>query len=407
MPQSADYVIIGGGLAGGYAAISIRGIDKLGRIIIITDEEHIPYDRVPLSKKYLMGDISRDKLFFKREDFYESEKIELMTGRSARKLDPEARIVKLDDGEELSFNKLLLATGGKPKKLPIEGSEIGGVYYLRTVEDSERLKEEIERSRRVVVIGGGFIGCELASAFATKGLETTIIEVGPYLLNMAIDEETGRWLGKYYSERGVDVLVNTSVSRFVGENGRVTSVELKDGRRILTDFVVVGVGIAVGTELAGLAGLKVEKGIVVDEYLETSAKGIFAAGDVAQFYSPIFKRHLRLEHYDIALKHGKLAGSNMAGQRRAFNELPYFFSYQFDLKINAYGDLANRTKIVRRGELNKEKGFFQFYLNHDVLDAILAVNMKWEEVRKARELVVERKKFSEPASISDESKALW
>ncbi len=407
MPESADYVIIGGGLAGGYAAISIRGIDKSGRIIIVTDEDHVPYDRVPLSKKYLMGDIPKDKLFFKKEDFYESENIELMTGRSARKLDPEARIVELDDRRELCFNKLLLATGGRPRKLPIEGSEISGVYYLRTVEDCERLKNEIERSHRVVVIGGGFIGCELASAFATKGLETTIIEVGPYLLNMAIDQETGQWLGNYYSEKGVNVLVNASVSRFVGDKGRVTSVELKDSRRILTDFVVVGVGIAVGTELAELAGLKVEKGILVDEYLETSAKGIFASGDVARFYSPIFKRHLRLEHYDIAVKHGKVAGSNMAGQRKVFDKLPYFFSYQFDLKINAYGDLANRTKIVRRGELNKEKGFFQFYLNHDVLDAILAVNMKWEDVRKARELVLERKKFSEPASISDESKALW
>jgi 3-phenylpropionate/trans-cinnamate dioxygenase ferredoxin reductase subunit len=311
--ESADYFIIGGGLAGGYAAVSIRGIDKSGRIIIVTDEEHIPYDRVPLSKKYLTGDIALSKLFFKKEEFYKSENIEVITGRSATELNIKEHIVKLDDGLEFSFGKLLLATGGKPRKLPIQGSETRRVYYLRTIEDCEILKEEIMRSKRVVVIGGGFIGCELASAFAMKNLETTIIEVGPYLLNMAIDQETGQWLGEYYTQKGVTVLVNASVSRFDQENGHVSSVELKDGRKIFTDFVVIGVGIAVGTELAEKAGLKVEKGIVVDEFLETNAKGIFAAGDVARFYSPIFKRHLRLEHYDIAVKHGKIAGLNMAG----------------------------------------------------------------------------------------------
>jgi len=408
MRQSADYVIIGGGLAGGHAAISARGVDKSGRIVIITDEEHIPYDRVPLSKKYLTGEIQQEQLFFKKDNYYKSENIELISGKRVREIDVQEKIVRLEDGLELTFGKLLLATGGKPRKLPIGGSEVGGVYYLRTLDDCEQLKAEIDRSKRVVVIGGGFIGCELASAFATKGLETTIIEVGPYLLNLAFDQETGEWLGKYYSEKGVNVLVNNSVAKFVGENGRIRSVELKDGKGISTDFAVVGVGLALRSELAEQAGLKVEKGIVVDEFLETSSKGIFAAGDVARFYSPIFKRQLRLEHYDIAVKHGKIAGLNMAGQRKPFEELPFFFSYQFDLKINAYGDLTNRTRIVRRGELNSEKGFFQFYLNQDnVLDAVLAVNVKWDEVRKARELVIQRRKFSDPESISNESKALW
>lgn len=407
MPESADYLIIGGGLAGGHAALSIRRVDKSGNITVVSNEKSIPYDRVPLSKKYLTGEISRDNLFFRKEEFYKAEKIDLMTGRSVTEINPSTHTAKFDDGKTISFNKLLLATGGKARRLPIEGSEIQGIYSLRTLEDCELLKGEMERSRKVVVIGGGFIGCELASAFATKKLETTIVEVGPYLLNMAFDKETGEWLGKYYSEKGVKLVLNNSVSKFIGDKGHVTGVELKDGNRLPADFVVEGVGITLETGLAERAGLKVEKGIIVNEFLESSSKDIFAAGDVARFYSPVFQRYLRLEHYDIAVKQGQLAGLNMAGQRKPFDGLPYFFSYQFDLKINAYGDLGSRTKIVKRGELNKEKGFFQFYLNHDTLDAVLGVNVKWEELRNAKELVLKKKKFTDTEVISDQSRALW
>ena len=396
VPESIDYLIIGGGLAGGYASASIRKIDNNGRITLVTNENHIPYDRVPLSKNYLMDTIAKDRLFFKKEEFYKSQRIELIEGHTAQDLDSKSRIVKLDDGREFAFNKLLLATGGHPRKLPIPGSDVPGVYYLRTLEDCEQLKNEITRSRTVVVIGGGFIGCELAAGFVTKGLDTTIIEVGPYLLNMAIDEETGKWLGNYYAEKGVKVLVTASVASVISEDGHVKAVEMKNGERISADFVVIGVGLALNTELAERAGLKVDKGVVVNEFLETEVDGIYAAGDVARFYSPIFKRHLRLEHFDIAVKHGMIAGSNMAGQRKAFDELPYFFSYQFDLKMNAFGDLSHRTKIIRRGDLDKEKGFYQFYLNGKVLDAILAVNIKWEEVKKAKELVLARKEFADP-----------
>ncbi len=403
MSGLSDYVIIGGGLAGGWAASSIRKVDRTGKIVLVANENHIPYDRVPLSKDYLIDKIPKDKLFFKKEEFYEKNEIELIPDHEAKELDTKARTLKLDDDRELTFGKLLLATGGYPRKIPINGSDLKGVYYLRTLEDCEQLKDVISHSRRAVIIGGGFIGCELAAAFATKGLETTIVEMGPYLMNMAIDEETGRWIGSYYSEKGVSVLLNATASRFFGENGRVSGVELKDGRTIPADFIVVGVGIALHTELAERAGLKVDKGIVVNEYLETSVEGIYAAGDVARFYSPLFKRHLRLEHYDIAVKHGMIAGANMAGVRKPFDELPYFFSYQFDLKINAYGDLSQRTKIVKRGALNKDSGFLQFYLNQGTLDAVLSVNKGGDEVKKAKELVFARKSFSDPTVLSNES----
>ncbi len=406
MPEKVDYLIVGGGLAGGHAAGAIRKKDLVGRVVLVTSEKHLPYDRVPLSKAYLMDKVQRERLFFKRKDFYDENKIELIQGHDALNLDIQDRTVKLDDDRKFSFNRLLLSTGGRAKKILLPGSDLRGIYYLRTVEDCERIKEAISKSQRVAVIGGGFIGCELAAAFASKGLETSIIEVEPYLLNMAIDEETGRWIGNYYSQKGVNVITQATVSNFVEEDNHVSAVELKDGRRVPIDFAVVGIGIAPNTELAEIAGLRVDKGIVVNEYLETNAEGIYAAGDVARFYSPVFQRYIRVEHYDVAIKHGEIAGGNMAGERNQFGELPYFFSYQFDLKITAYGDLTRRTRIVKRGSLNAKEGFFQFYFDNNRVEAVLSVNKRWDEIKLARDLVLERRIFADPLIVSDESKPL-
>ena len=256
--ESIDYLIIGGGLAGGYAAINIRKYDTVNRILIITSEKHIPYDRVPLSKEYLKGTLTQDKIFFKTKEFYDQNKIELLLGVNVTNLDPKNQVVTLHDGKTFAYKKLLLATGGKARILPIPGSDLKGVYYLRTGDDCGRLNEASHTSRRVAIIGGGFIGCELASAFASKGLEVTIIEMGRYLLNMALDEETGRWIEQYYSQHGVTIITNAVASKLVGENGQVDAVETKDGRKIPADFVIIGLGLVLNTELEEKAGLKVE-----------------------------------------------------------------------------------------------------------------------------------------------------
>ena len=338
--EAIEYLIIGGGLAGAYASINIRKHDTNGRVLIITNENDIPYDRVPLSKEYLKGTLTKDKILIKTKEFYEQNTIELLLGAEVTNLDAKNHVVTLKDGKTFAFKKLLLATGGHARKLTIPGSDLNGVYYLRTIEDCDRLKDVIANSKRAVVVGGGFIGCELASALTNKGLETTIIEMGPYLLNMALDEETGTWISDYFSNKGVKVITNASAAEILGKDGHVIAVKTKDGQEIETDFVIIGVGLVLNVELAEKAGLKVEKGILVNQFLETSIENIYAAGDVARFFSPIFQRHLRLEHYDIAVKHGNTAGINMSGDKVQFNELPYFFSYQFDLKIHAYGDLS-------------------------------------------------------------------
>jgi 3-phenylpropionate/trans-cinnamate dioxygenase ferredoxin reductase component len=404
--EHAEHVIIGGGLAGGYAAQAIRQRDRESRVILVTDEKNLPYDRVPLSKGYLVGRVKRESVFLKKQDFYDQNSIELILGHKATNLDLKAKSVALDDGREFTYNQLLLATGGRPRKLPIPGSDLQGIHYLRTIEDSNDLQALMSGNRKAVIIGGGFIGCELAAAFIGNGLDTTIVEMGPYLLNMALDPETGRWITDYFVKRGMKMILNAAAEKFVGANGQVVAVETKDGLRTPADFVCVGIGIAPNTELAEKAGLKVEKGIVVDEHLQASQEGIYAAGDVARFYSPLYERHLRVEHYDVAVKHGRIAGANMTGDNQAFNEPPHFFSFMFNLVCNVYGDLSQHDGIIRRGELNLDKGFLQFYMQEGRINAVLSMNRSIEELRTARSLLISRRSIEDPSALSDESKPL-
>jgi 3-phenylpropionate/trans-cinnamate dioxygenase ferredoxin reductase subunit len=233
-----------------------------------------------------------------------------------------------------------------------------------------------------------------------------MIEMAPHLLGAAIDSETADWIREYHSRKRVDVLTNASMDGFIGENGRVKAVQLQDGKLIPADLVVIGVGIIPNTELAEQAGLKVDNGILVNESLSTSSDGIYAAGDVARFYSPIFKRNLRVEHVDVAQRQGKVAGINMTGGRTAFDELPYFFSNQFDLEINAYGDLTKHTAIFRRGKMSERTGFIQFYFEGASLNGILSVNADWNDIEMGRSLLSLRKNFSDPSIVADESKTL-
>ncbi|MGI0084469.1 MAG: NAD(P)/FAD-dependent oxidoreductase, partial [Nitrososphaerales archaeon] len=362
MSEITKYLIIGGGLSSGFAVDGIRELDVDGKITLVTKEHHIPYNRVVLSKGYLRGEIARDELFFKKEEFYRNNKVDLIQGREVTSLNTKNNMIELDDHQKFTYSRLLLATGGRARKLSIPGSELRGTYYLRTIEDSDALQEIASSSQRAVIIGGGFIGCEVAASLASKGLEVTILERAKHLLSAVIDDGTGEWIDSYFRNKGVRVITSCSVSRIIGENGRVVAIEIEDGKKVDTDFVLIGVGLVPNEELAESAGLKVEKHIVVNEFMETSVEGVYAAGDVTRFYCPLFYRYLHVEHYDVAVKQGQIAGTNMAGGRKAFDEVPFFFSEAFDLAINAYGDLAHRTKIVKRGARELQNGFLEFYL---------------------------------------------
>ena len=401
--EHTSYVIIGGGLAAVAAADALRRRDKTGRLMLIAAEPHPPYDRVPLSKEYLLGEMERDQVFLRRPRFYERNKVELILNQAATALDLNTRQVTLANGTQIAFDKLLLATGGRPRRLPIPGDDLDGIYYLRNLEDTEAIQQAVQGARRAVVVGGGFIGCELATAFAKLGLTTTVVELTPAVLSLVIDPETSEFVQSYLRQQGVTVLTNTGAARFIGEQGRVKAVATNTGEELAADFVAVGVGIAPNTELAAAAGLSVDNGVVVNEYLE-AADGVFAAGDMANYYSPILGHRLRVEHYDVALQHGRVAGANMTGERQAYTELPYFFSFMGEVQLNVIGDMSRRERWVRRGDLCLDPGFVQFYFADGLLQAMLSVNRNGTLLQAARERIAQRRPVADPAAFADEER---
>lgn len=396
-----DYVIIGGGIAGGNAAISIRGNDQNGKILLVTGENHIPYDRVPLSKNYLTGKMPTEVLYFKEQDYYDSQKIKILSGKRVTVLDVKKKTITLEDKSEIRFGKLLLATGGVVRHIDIPGSNLKNVFYLRTIEDGEAVKQAMQTAKNAIVIGGGFIGCELASSFTKKGIKTTIIEAGSKILGRVFDEDTSIWVQNHFEKRGVTILTDTIPKLFIGENGRVVAVEIKSGGRLEADFVAVGIGISPNVELAMNSGLRTDNGIWCNEYLQTSVPEIYAAGDVANFFSPVFKKQLRLEHYDLAIRQGRTAGANMTGESGQFTDLPYFFSFMFDIRIEVYGDMGKYDRVVVRGK-PEEGGFVKMYLLNGVVNAVMLVNSR-EDINSVKKLITSRVKFDDWSVLSDES----
>lgn len=381
-----DYLILGGGVAGAFAAYSIRKYDKDGDVVIVGAETHPPYDRVPLSKEFVRWERGLDELFFRKESYYRKKRIELLLGKVATDIDSKRKRVKLDDTSEVAYKKLLIATGGRPRKLDLPGSHLDGVFYLRTIEDSIAIRQRMHDSERAVVIGGGFIGCELAASMVSKGVKVTIVEVTPHILGKAIDERTSEWMKRYHESKGAVVMTQSKPVMIEGKEGRVTSVKLEDGRTLMADMVAIGVGINLNLEPLRSLGISIQNGVKVNERMQTEVKDIYAAGDIANFYLPLLERNMRVEHYDVAEKQGSVAGLNMAGEDAVYNEPPYFFSDQYDLNINAFGDLSHPSRIETKGKMSKE-GFIQHYFEGDRLVGILAVNYDWDEIEREKEKI--------------------
>ncbi len=395
-----DNLIIGGGLAGGYAAISLRQNDLNSSVLIITAEQHLPYDRVPLSKDFLQGKVKRESLFIRKPDFYEKNKIEILTGKKVIDLEIKNNIAVLEDNTEIKFGKLLIATGGYPRKLNIEGSNKDNVFYLRNIEDSEKIRSAAINSKKAVIIGGGFIGCEIASSLKKIGLDVTIIEKANSILTLALDEETAKLIEEYFRKMGINIITGTSIKQFITKENKAIAVETETGKIINGDIFVVGIGIKINTELAEKAGININNGIIVNESLKTNYENVFAAGDVANFYHPLYETNMRVEHYDVAVRHGKIAGSNMAGLKASFKELPYFFSYMYNLNIYSWGMIKGYDYVVKRGELNVEKGFLQFYFKKGQMIAVLGVNT-FKETEYVRKIIQNKKPIENPDLLSD------
>ncbi len=399
MAQQKSYVIVGAGIAGGTAAETLRKQGFDGEVHLVGAEPHRPYDRPPLSKEFLSGAKEEEKLFFKPEDFYAEQSIELHLGTEATALDPSSKTVTLANGESLRFDKLLLATGSRVKTLPIPGSDLEGVHYLRTIDDSRAIAQAMNGASKVVIVGAGFIGSEVAAVCKTAGLEVTVLEIQPQPMAHILGEEMGAVYANLHTSRGIDLWLREGISEIRG-NAHAEQVITDHGNAIDCDFVVIGVGIAPDTSLAQSAGLQVDGGILINESCQTSHPDIYAAGDIANWYHPGLGHRLRVEHWDNALNQGAAAAKSMLGAPEPYAPTLYFWSDQYDLNIQYLGHAAEWDEIAIRGNPDEEK-FTAFYLKDGSVHGALVVN-NFRDIRPTRTLIGQKTPV-DASSLSDES----
>ncbi|MEA2271107.1 MAG: 3-phenylpropionate/trans-cinnamate dioxygenase ferredoxin reductase component [Solirubrobacteraceae bacterium] len=387
MSSEQTFVVAGAGMAGGKAAETLREEGFEGRVVLVGAEDERPYERPPLSKDYLRGEVGREKVYLREPGFYDDNRIELRLGRTATGLDPSRRELTLDDGERLGYDALLIATGAEPQRLPIPGADLDGVLYLRTVGDSDALRERLDRGGAMVVVGAGWIGAEVAASARQRGLEVTVLDPLTVPLERVLGREMGAVYRDIHSDHGVRMLMGTGVEAIEGATS-AERVRTSDGREIDCDVVVVGVGVLPRTDLAGQAGLAVEDGIVVDEHLRTDAPGVFAAGDVASAMHPFYGERIRVEHWANALEQGPAAARNMLGRSAAYDRLPYFFSDQYEVGMEYCGFARTWDRVVVRGD-PASREFIAFWLVGDRVVAGMNVNV-WDVTDHIQRLIRER-----------------
>jgi 3-phenylpropionate/trans-cinnamate dioxygenase ferredoxin reductase component len=387
MPADRTYVIVGAGLAGAKAAETLRAEGFAGRVVLVGAETHRPYERPPLSKGFLRGEAGRETLDVHDASFYADHDIELRLGRTATSLSTAGRELELDDGERLRYDRLLLTTGAQPRRLTIPGAGLDGVLYLRSVEDSVALRERLAAAARLVVVGAGWIGAEVAASARQGGLEVTVVEPASVPLERVLGAELGAIVRDVHADHGVRMLLGTGVEAFEGATA-VERVRTTDGRVLECDAVVVGVGVEPSAELAVGAGLAVGDGILVDERGRTSAPGVFAAGDVANAQHPFYGERVRVEHWANALHQGPAAARGMLGGSAVYDRLPYFFSDQYDIGMEYVGLARTWDRVVLRGN-PASREFMAFWLIGDRIAAGLSVNV-WDVIDVVRRLVEER-----------------
>jgi 3-phenylpropionate/trans-cinnamate dioxygenase ferredoxin reductase subunit len=387
MPSDRTFVIVGAGLAGAKAAETLRAEGFDGRIVLVGAEAERPYERPPLSKEYLRGEAGRDKVYVHDEGFYAANDVELRLGTSAVSLDTATAELALDDGRRLRYDRLLLATGAEPRRLPIPGGDLDGIHYLRSVGDSDALRERLDRGGSVVVVGAGWIGAEAAASARQRGLDVTVVEPAAVPLERVLGSEVGAVYRDIHADHGVRMLLGTGVEAFEGDTA-VERVRTTDGRELACDFVIVGIGVTPRTELAARAGIAVGDGILVDEHLRTSAPNVFAAGDVAGAQHPFYGERIRVEHWANALHQGPVAARNMDGRAEPFDRLPYFFSDQYDVGMEYSGFARTWDRVVFRGD-PATREFIAFWLLGDRVVAGMNVNV-WDVVDPIQRLIRER-----------------
>lgn len=406
MTDTDNIYIIGAGQAGGELAMQLRQQGSTGPITVIGDEEHPPYQRPPLSKAYLKGDVETDSLYLKHQAAYDKANVTLMLNARVDAIDPPSRTIALSDGRRLKYAKLGLATGGRPRKLTVrdaaQAERCGNFHYLRTIADVMKIRSRFMPGQRLVIIGGGYIGLEVASAAVARSLRVTVLEALPRVLARVTAPEMSIFYERVHRDAGVDVRTGVEVTGFefntTGDS--VMGVKCNDGSTVAADLVVVGIGLIPNTELAQAAGLAVENGIIVDEYARTSDPDIVAAGDCTSHPNLLSGRRVRLESVPNAIEQARTAAATLVGKQRIYDAVPWFWSDQYDLKLQMTGLSFGYDDMILRGSMN-DRSFAAFYLRSRQVIACDTVN-RLQEFMVAKRLVAGRT-VVDPALLADES----
>ena len=392
------FVIVGANLTGGAAVSTLRDDGFDGRIVLVGEEIHPPYERPPLSKAYLRGEESFEDALLRPREWYGENDVELALGTTATTIDPNERVVQLSDGDRVRYDKVLVATGGHNRRLPVPGGDLEGIRYLRTVEDADAIGAEAKAGRKAVVVGAGFIGCEVTASLRNLGVDVDVVEIFDTPLVRVVGPEVGKVYESVHRDQGVRYHFQESVERFEG-NQRVEAVVTAKGTRIECDFAVVGVGIQPATSLVEGTGVAAENGILVDQFCRSSVEDVFAAGDVANHDHPLFGRRMRVEHWDNALKQGAAAARNMMGTLTPYADPHWFWSDQYEFNLQYLGFATAWDQFVVRGSL-EDRDFLGFYVKDGVVDAVVGTN-RGREVRRSAGIVQSRQPV-DTATLRDE-----
>lgn len=394
-------VIAGAGHAAGQVVATLKQKKFAGRIVLIGEESYLPYQRPPLSKKYLAGELPAERLHFKADSFYDDPQISVHLNTRVEDIDT-ARGVVTANGDDYTYDKLVLALGSRVRTVPVDGADLDGVHYLRTIADVDRIRGDIAPGKRVVIVGAGYIGLEVAAVCRQLDLDVTVIEMADRVMSRVVSPEVSGFFEQQHTRHGVKLMLSTGLTAFTGD-GRVTAVATSDGATIPADLVVVGVGILPNTELASAAGLDVDNGIVVDDRCQTSDANIYAVGDCSAHPNSIYGRRIRLESVHNALEQAKTAASNICGDDSHYSQVPWFWSDQHELKLQIAGLSEGYDEVVMRGDA--ETGSFAcLYLRDGVLIAVDAINSPRDFVQS--KVLIANRAAIDPAKLADSELAL-
>jgi 3-phenylpropionate/trans-cinnamate dioxygenase ferredoxin reductase component len=381
----ADFLLVGGGMASANCAAELRRRGAEGSIVLVGREPEPPYERPPLSKEYLRGEQGREDAYVNPPEWYEENGVELRTRTNVMSLDTEARVAKLQGGDEVRFGKALLATGANVNILRVEGAELNGIHYLRAFGNSDNIRKDAEEAERIVMVGGSYIACEVAASLRARGKEVAIVCMEDVVLSRSFGDRAGSWFHKLLESKGVEIHPGETLSAYEGDES-VNAVVTESGTTVEGDFVVVGAGVTPDTMLAKRAGLEIDDGIVCDETLQSSVEGIYAAGDVCNYQSRIHGKRIRVEHWDVAMQQGRHAAQGMLGESEPYEVIPYFFSDLADWAGLEYvGPAFDWDEEIWRGDPNAGE-FSVFYVSAGKLEGALSVGRS-EDLGYARELI--------------------